>query len=80
MKRHPWPLAKGGSHSKHIRRETCTRDIALEAAFCSQLPRRPIGRQAYGAYPARVNLSRFVGTSDVLYCCKVPSAMLRISY
>jgi hypothetical protein len=27
-----------------------------EATFCSQLPRRPIGRQAYGAYPAWVNL------------------------
>jgi hypothetical protein len=30
-----------------------------EAAFYSQSPRRPIDRQAYGAYPARVNLSRF---------------------
>jgi hypothetical protein len=55
----PGPPAKGGSRSKHIGAKLALVTLHCEAAFCSQLPRRPIGRQAYGAYPARVNLGRF---------------------
>jgi hypothetical protein len=45
--------------------------LALGSRLSSQLPRRPVCRQAYGAYPARVNLSRFcIRDQSPLFCCK----------